>query len=84
MIRRRWRRRDGLTRCWRLRQTRREAAEGAAAVVVATEWPEFGALDWAELRAAMQGDLVYDTRNVVDRAAVRAAGLRLELLGRRA
>jgi hypothetical protein len=32
----------------------------------------------------MQGDLVYDTRNVVDRAAVRAAGLRLELLGRRA
>ncbi len=60
------------------------AAAGAAAVVVATEWPEFGALDWAELRAAMRGDLVYDTRNVVDRAAVRAAGLRLELLGRRA
>ncbi len=61
-----------------------QAAEGAAAVVVATEWPEFRALDWAGLRAAMQGDLVYDTRNVVDRAAVRAAGLRLELLGRRA
>jgi len=60
------------------------AAWGAAAVVVATEWPEFGALDWAQVRAAMLGDLVYDTRNVVDRAAVRAAGLRLELLGRRA
>ena len=61
-----------------------EAAEGAAAVVVATEWAEFRALDWAALRTRMQGDLVYDTRNVVDRQAVRAAGLRLEVLGRRA
>jgi len=61
-----------------------EAARGAVALVVATEWPEFGALDWEPLAAAMQGDLVYDTRNVVDRDAVRKAGLRVELLGRRA
>jgi hypothetical protein len=30
----------------------------------------------------MRGDLVYDTRGVVDGAAVTAAGLRLERLGR--
>jgi hypothetical protein len=30
----------------------------------------------------MKGDLVYDTRAIVDGAAVRAAGLRLERLGR--
>ncbi len=60
-----------------------EAARGAAAVVIATEWPEFRSLDWTAMRAAMRGDLVYDTRNVVDRAAVLRAGLRLEILGRR-
>ncbi len=59
------------------------AARDAAAVVIATEWPEFRSVDWGAMRAAMRGDLVYDTRNVVDRSAVAAAGLRLEILGRR-
>ncbi|HET7725831.1 MAG TPA: nucleotide sugar dehydrogenase [Candidatus Limnocylindrales bacterium] len=58
------------------------AVTGADAVVIATEWPEFGALDWGAVAAAMRGDLVYDTRAVADVEAVRAAGLRLERLGR--
>jgi UDPglucose 6-dehydrogenase len=59
------------------------AARGARAVLVATEWPEFRDLAWQGLAAVMAGDLVYDTRGIVDRAAVRAAGLRCEILGRR-
>jgi UDPglucose 6-dehydrogenase len=59
------------------------AARGADAVLVATEWPAFRSLDWRQIRAVLAGDLVYDTRNVVAAAAVRAAGLRLEVLGRR-
>jgi UDPglucose 6-dehydrogenase len=59
------------------------AAAGADAVLVVTEWKEYGALDWAAIGEAMRGDLVYDTRNVVDAAAVTRAGLRLERLGRR-
>ena len=61
-----------------------EAARGADAVLVATEWAEFRGIDWAAMHRAMAGDLVYDTRNVVDARAARAAGLRVEMLGRRA
>ena len=59
-----------------------DAAAGADAVLIATEWPEYADLDWSGIAGAMRGDLVYDTRAVVDPAAVRAAGLRLERLGR--
>lgn len=58
------------------------AAADADAVLVVTEWPEYAKLDWAAIAGAMRGDLVYDTRNIVDGAAVTAAGLRLERLGR--
>ncbi|HYK95361.1 MAG TPA: nucleotide sugar dehydrogenase [Candidatus Dormibacteraeota bacterium] len=59
-----------------------QAAAGADGLVVATEWPEFGSLDWSRLAATMRGDLVYDVRRIVDAAAVRAAGLRYVALGR--
>jgi len=49
--------------------------------VVATEWPEFGMLDWASIAPAMAGDLVVDGRRIVDAAAASAAGLRVIALG---
>jgi len=58
------------------------AAGGADAVLVVTEWPEYATLDWPSIARAMLGNVVYDTRNVVDGPAVAAAGLRLERLGR--
>jgi UDPglucose 6-dehydrogenase len=58
------------------------AAAGADALVVVTEWAEYAGLDWQTLAGSMRGDLVYDTRGVVDASAVTAAGLRLERLGR--
>lgn len=58
-----------------------EAAAGAAAVVIATEWPEYATLDWPVFAAAMDGDLVFDTRRIADGEAVRAAGLRYDALG---
>ena len=59
------------------------AVDGADAVLVATEWPEYGSIDWASVARRMAGDLVYDTRAIVDRDAVVAAGLRLVSLGGR-
>jgi len=59
-----------------------EALRDAEAVVVATEWAEYGALDWTAAAAAMRGTLVYDTRGIVDIDAARQAGLRVERLGR--
>lgn len=59
-----------------------EAVSGADAVVLVTEWPEFLALDWAQVAERMRGDLIVDGRNALDPDAVRAAGLAYEGVGR--
>jgi UDPglucose 6-dehydrogenase len=59
-----------------------DAAHGADAVVLVTEWPEFLALDWRDVASTMSGNLVVDGRNALDQAVVRAAGLTYEGVGR--
>jgi UDPglucose 6-dehydrogenase len=59
-----------------------EAAAGADACILVTEWPEFAQLDWAAVKGAMAGELLVDGRNFADREAVRAAGLTYEGIGR--
>ena len=56
--------------------------DGADAVVLATEWNEFRALDFARCAAAMRGNVLIDGRNVFDPDQVRAAGLRYVGVGR--
>ena len=73
-----------LIRGVRFAESAAEAVEGADAVVLVTEWPEFAELDLAALAAAMRGDLLVDGRNLYDPAAVRAAGLVYEGIGRAA
>ncbi|MBI2781265.1 MAG: UDP-glucose/GDP-mannose dehydrogenase family protein [Chloroflexi bacterium] len=58
------------------------AAAGADAILVATEWAEYRSIDWAACARALRGDLVFDLRGVVDRAAAERAGLRTVALGR--
>jgi UDPglucose 6-dehydrogenase len=58
-----------------------DACAGMDAVVVATEWPEFGRLDWAAIAPTMRGDVVVDGRRIVDDAVATTAGLRLLALG---
>jgi UDPglucose 6-dehydrogenase len=60
-----------------------EAVEGADAVVLVTEWKQFRALDWKDVAQRMSGTTVIDGRNALDPAAVRAAGLEYEGVGRR-
>jgi UDPglucose 6-dehydrogenase len=60
------------------------ALGGAVAVVVATEWPLYASIDWQQVRSQMSGDLVLDSRGVVDAAAAQAAGLRVVVHGRAA
>jgi UDPglucose 6-dehydrogenase len=61
-----------------------EAARGAGVLVVATEWPEFAKLDLTELAGVMTPDaVIVDTRNLLDPATVRAAGLGYDGVGRR-
>jgi UDPglucose 6-dehydrogenase len=59
-----------------------EAVEGADACILVTEWPEFAALDWPQVKERMAGDLLVDGRNFADRDAVIAAGFTYEGIGR--
>jgi UDPglucose 6-dehydrogenase len=59
-----------------------DALTGADACVIVTEWPEFAELDWRQASDRMAGTLVVDGRNCLDPAAVHAAGLEYEGVGR--
>jgi UDPglucose 6-dehydrogenase len=59
------------------------ACEGAAAVVVLTEWDEFRWLDFAQVRTAMAQPVVVDARNLLDPAQLRRIGFEYTGIGRR-
>lgn len=59
-----------------------EALEGADALLILTEWPEYALAAPEKIRAAMAGDLVVDARNLLDPDRVAAAGLRYVGVGR--
>ena len=58
------------------------AIQGADALVLVTEWPEFAKLDWSEVAGLMRGSTVIDGRNALDPETVTAAGLVYEGIGR--
>ena len=60
-----------------------DAATGADAILVLTEWNEFRALSPERLRGLMAGQVVIDLRNIYDPAAMQAAGLAYTSIGRR-
>jgi UDPglucose 6-dehydrogenase len=58
-----------------------EAARGADVLLVLTEWPEFAAVDPAELGRVVARRNVADGRHALDVARWRAAGWRYQALG---
>jgi UDPglucose 6-dehydrogenase len=59
-----------------------DAALGADAVVIMTEWNEFRSLDLPRLAAVMSGRVLVDTRNILDLAQVRGLGFDYLCTGR--
>ena len=59
-----------------------DAATGADALVVLTEWNEFRAIAPSKLKAAMRGTVIADFRNIWDPAALREAGFTYRSIGR--
>jgi UDPglucose 6-dehydrogenase len=52
-------------------------------VVLVTEWPEFGELDWTgDVKARMRVPLVVDGRNFLDRERLVEGGFTYEGIGR--
>jgi len=59
-----------------------EAAAGAEALIIATEWPEFASVDLAELRATMRAPMIFDGRNLIDPVAAADFGFQYRGIGR--
>ena len=59
-----------------------DAALGARAVVVLTEWDEFRWLDFSRVQAVMAQPAIVDARNLLDPAAVRRMGFHYAGIGR--
>ncbi|SHJ18439.1 UDP-glucose dehydrogenase [Roseomonas rosea] len=59
-----------------------DAADGADALVLLTEWNEFRALSPERLKATMAGNTVLDLRNAWDPQAFREAGFQYQSIGR--
>jgi UDPglucose 6-dehydrogenase len=59
-----------------------EAAEGAEAVVIATEWEQFRALDLERLRCVMVRAVIVDLRNIYRADEMKRANFRYLTVGR--
>jgi len=59
-----------------------QAAEGADALVIVTEWDEFRALDLDGLARKMRGRTLIDLRNIYDKSEAEEAGLIYRGIGR--
>src|SRR3546814_5362152 len=58
-----------------------EAATGADALVLVTEWDAFRALDLKRLASSMNGPVLVDLRNIYPRKEAEAAGFSLTRIG---
>jgi UDPglucose 6-dehydrogenase len=59
-----------------------EAAIGADAILIVTEWDEFRQMDWQRLLAAVEQPLVIDGRNVFRPEEITLSGFRYVSIGR--
>jgi UDPglucose 6-dehydrogenase len=66
----------------RIAQSPLEAAKGAEALIIATEWNEFTKVDLSELKKAMHTPVIFDGRNLLDPETVRSAGFAYTSVGR--
>ncbi len=60
-----------------------EAAEGANALLVVTEWDEFKSLDLDKIKKVMANPIVIDGRNIFDPDALRSLGFEYYSIGRK-
>lgn len=60
-----------------------QVAEGAEALILATEWPEFLDLDWDKMRRMMVRPYLFDGRNLLKGKEMVALGFEYEGMGRK-
>lgn len=63
--------------------TPHDAAEGADAIFIATEWPEFRSPDFALLGSVMKNKAIFDGRNLYDVETMKNLGFTYVSIGRK-
>ena len=59
-----------------------DAVEGAEGVVIMTEWNEFRSLDLHKIKNMMSGNIILDTRNIIDMDELSSFGFSYDNIGR--
>jgi UDPglucose 6-dehydrogenase len=59
-----------------------QAADGADAVMIVTEWPQFRDLDWRAVEKSMARPLILDGRNLLNSEQMRALGFEYQGIGK--
>jgi UDPglucose 6-dehydrogenase len=59
-----------------------DAAEGADALVLMTEWNQFRSLNWDEMKRRLKSPVVFDFRNVYDPVRMKSQGFSYYCVGR--
>ena len=59
-----------------------QALEGADALAIVTEWPEFRSPEFAEMRRRLKAPVIFDGRNLYDPAQMQGQGWRYYAIGR--
>lgn len=61
-----------------------QALEGADALLIATEWPEFRTADFAKIKKALKAPVIFDGRNIYEPEEMDEQGFYYESMGRAA
>lgn len=69
---------DAITYC----TNKTDAATGADAIALLTEWKQFRLPDWGDLRGLMKGNVVVDGRNIFDYEELKEHGFRYSRIGK--
>lgn len=64
-------------------ETPYDAAEGADAIFIATEWPEFRTPDFEKLSSILKGKVIFDGRNLYDIQSMKDLGYTYYSIGRK-
>ena len=63
-------------------KTAYDAADGAEALVIATEWEQFHNLDWNRIHGSMGRPLILDGRNLLSPSEMKSHGFEYYSVGR--
>jgi UDPglucose 6-dehydrogenase len=63
-------------------KTAYDAAEGAEALIIATEWEQFRELDWNRIHDSMARPLILDGRNLLSPSEMKSRGFEYHSVGR--